>query len=115
MRFIIDVCVGRILGEWLISNGHNVVYVRDKDPRMADVKILEWAYNENRILITLDKDFGYHIFFDNKKHKGIVRLPNVPREDRIRLMKKILEKHSNDLENKAIITITKNRIRITRT
>jgi predicted nuclease of predicted toxin-antitoxin system len=114
MKFLIDVCAGRMLGEWLISIGHNVLFVTDKDSKMGDEDILDWANNEDRILITLDKDFGYHIFFVGLKHKGIIRLPNVPREVRIKLMKNILKKYSKDLENNAIITVAENRIRIRR-
>ena len=100
--------------EWLISIGHNVLFVTDKDSKMGDEDILDWANNEDRILITLDKDFGCHIFFVGLKHKGIIRLPNVPREVRIKLMKNILKKYSKDLENNAIITVAENRIRIRR-
>jgi len=114
MKFLIDVCAGKSLGEVLISKGHDVSFVRDRNPKMGDEDILAWAFNERRILITIDKDFGFYIFHEEQPHYGIVRLPNVPREKRLRLIAKVLESHSNDLEAGAIVTVTLNRIRVRR-
>ena len=36
MRFLIDVCIGQALGQWLKEKGHDVVMVRDRDPRLSD-------------------------------------------------------------------------------
>ncbi len=42
----------------LRKRGHNVVWVRTAKPGIEDRAILEWAQTENRLLLTLDKDFG---------------------------------------------------------
>jgi hypothetical protein len=40
MRFLIDVNAGGALADVLIENGHDVVEVRHKNPRMSDEDIL---------------------------------------------------------------------------
>lgn len=42
----------------LRSAGHDIAWVRTDAPGMADADILAWAEQENRILLTFDKDFG---------------------------------------------------------
>ena len=77
MKFLVDVCAGHSLSEWLSSQGHDVVEVRQRDCKMNDEDILVWAESESRILITMDKDFSELSIFRNKKHAGIVRLENL--------------------------------------
>jgi predicted nuclease of predicted toxin-antitoxin system len=38
--------------------GHNVVWIRTEAPGIGDKEVLARARQENRILITFDKDFG---------------------------------------------------------
>jgi predicted nuclease of predicted toxin-antitoxin system len=42
----------------LRERGHDVAWVRSDAPGSSDVKVLERAQAEGRILVTLDKDFG---------------------------------------------------------
>ena len=44
--------------EALQAAGHDVVWVGDWPRDPGDRSILEAAYNDGRILVTLDKDFG---------------------------------------------------------
>jgi predicted nuclease of predicted toxin-antitoxin system len=112
MKFLIDVCAGKSVGEWLRTRGYDVIFVRDVDPRMDDKEILKWANDDGRILITVDKDFGYYIFYEGQLHRGVVRLPNVAREKRVELIKKVIELHNEDLKAGAVIKITLNKIKI---
>jgi len=48
MKFLIDVCTGRSLAEWLRSKGYDVVEVRERNCKMSDEEILAWAAKENR-------------------------------------------------------------------
>lgn len=114
MLFLIDVCAGRSIGAWLENEGHSVIYVSDRDPRMPDDDILEWANSEKRIIITIDKDFGKIIFGQSKPHSGIIRLPSIRREKRLELLKNVVVAHGIDLEKGAIVTATVTKIRIRR-
>jgi predicted nuclease of predicted toxin-antitoxin system len=90
VRFLIDRCAGRRLAEWLRQQGHDVVESRERSPDPGDRKLLEWAVEERRVLVTMDKDFGEFIFSGGASHCGLVRLPDVPAERRIALMERVL-------------------------
>lgn len=114
MKFLVDRCAGRRLAAWLRSQGHDIVESRDRGPDPGDRVLLEWAAGEDRILVTMDKDFGEFIFVEKMSHYGLVRLPDVPAATRIALMEKVLAAHGNDLAEHAIITVRGGRIRISR-
>ena len=114
MRFLIDRCAGRRLAEWLRQQGHDVVETRERSPDPGDRKLLEWAVEERRVLVTIDKDFGEVIFTGGASHCGLVRLPDVPAERRIALMERLLADYSHELAAQAVITVRGSRIRISR-
>ncbi len=112
MKFLLDVCAGGRLTNWLRDQGFDVKEVRGKDICMPDESIIDWAVMEKRIIITLDKDFG-ELFVLQGKTCSIIRLPDVSAEQRLKLMDLTLQKYSQKLENNTvIITISEKRIRI---
>lgn len=115
MKFLVDVCAGGRLAEWLRNQGYDVCEVRERSPKMSDSEILQWANSEGRIVITVDKDFGTLTIALGQSHNGIIRLPDVPALDRQILMEEVLRKHTKDLEKRAIITVSEKRIRIRQT
>ena len=78
MRFLADVNSSGVLCQWLMELGHDVVLVRDRDPRMLDEDILPWAVAEARIIITTDQDFEEMIWREGRTHCGVMRLENLP-------------------------------------
>lgn len=114
MRFLIDRCAGRRLAEWLRQQGHDVVESRERGPDPGDVVVLEWAFREGRILVTMDKDFGDIVYVRGHSHRGLVRLPDVPVERRIALMRMVLDGYTPDLEAGCVITVRGGRVRISR-
>jgi predicted nuclease of predicted toxin-antitoxin system len=58
MKILLDTCVWSGAKTDLEQAGHNVVWVgtMEKDP--GDIAIIRQANTENRILVTLDEDFG---------------------------------------------------------
>ena len=74
-----------------------------------------WPKNaaaEGRVVITIDKDFGKHVFAEGLPHAGIIRLPNVRRTQRLEIVRTVLERHSEALQKGAIVTVTISKIRI---
>jgi predicted nuclease of predicted toxin-antitoxin system len=112
MRFLIDRCAGRRISEWLRSEGHDVVDSPSLGPDPGDVALLQQAFRAERVLVTIDTDFGKLIFFEEIRHCGLIRLPDVPPAQRIALMADLLEHHSQALAAGAVITIKGDRIRI---
>lgn len=78
VRFLIDRCAGRRLADRLRELGHDVLESRERGSDPGDPTILIWAASEQRILVTMDKDFGNLVFLQGERHRGLVRLPDVP-------------------------------------
>ena len=114
MRFIVDRCAGRRLAEWLRNHGHDVVDIWTLGPDPGDRALLERAESENRVLVTIDKDFGELIYLHRVPHSGLIRLPDVRMAQRIALVEEVINHHGQALEERAIITVQGNRARISR-
>lgn len=57
MRFLADENFPRSIVEFLRHQGHDVLWARTSFPGLNDRLLLERAEAENRIVVTLDKDF----------------------------------------------------------
>jgi predicted nuclease of predicted toxin-antitoxin system len=114
LKFLIDRCAGRRLAEWLRDAGNDVVEARELGPDPGDRALLQRAEREARVLVTIDTDFGHILFVEGGSHAGLVRLPDVPAEQRCMLMAQVLERHTSDLEARAVITVGRTTIRISR-
>ena len=62
LRFLVDVNVGVAVASSLLDSGHDVVFVGDLDWRMPDIDILGLAHQEQRIILTMDTDFGELVY-----------------------------------------------------
>lgn len=99
MKFLVDETMGRKVTQYLQSKGHDVVYVGEEFAGEDDKFILAKAVQENRIVITLDKDFGDLVFFHSLPYKGVVllRLRDERVENRIKVIERLLAKYSQRL------------------
>jgi len=102
------------VAQWLIDRGHNVAEVGQKDSRMSDDEILNWAVRERRIIVTTDNDFEEMIWRQGKSHCGVLRLENLPRSQRKALLHDVLDRHSKDLESGAIVVALSRKFRVRR-
>jgi len=112
MNFLLDVNASGIVARWLIQRGHDVAEIGQKDPRMSDNEILNWAVGERRIIITTDNDFEELIWRQGKPHCGVLRLENLPRSERIDLLRDVLDRHRGDLESGAIVVALSTKFRV---
>jgi predicted nuclease of predicted toxin-antitoxin system len=114
VKFLTDVNASGILAQWLVERGHDVSVVSDKDPRMTDDDILNWAVEEQRIIITTDNDFEEMVWRERRLHCGILRLENLPRAERKLLLEEVFELYSRELLSGAIVIAQKKRFRVRR-
>jgi len=112
VRFLIDRCAGRRLADWLREQGHDVVESRGRERDPGDRQLLEWAAAEGRVLVTMDKDFGEFVFAEKAGHCGLLPLPDVPAQQRIALMNRVLANYARELSATAVITVRGRRVRI---
>jgi len=110
----LDVNASGVVADWLIGLGHDVVRVSDADPRMSDEDVLHWAVREGRVILTTDLDFEEMIWREGRRHCGLLRVENLPREQRQRLLEETLSQHAGDLQSGAIVIATRRHTRVRR-
>ena len=105
MRFLVDECAGPALARWLSSEGHNVFSVFEEARGISDETVIKRACNEDRILITTDKDFGELIFREQKIHNGVIllRLGDEQSVNKISVLKRLLSHYKGRLVNSWLI------------
>ena len=96
----------------MIDLGHDVVSVRDREPGAADDALLALAYEEERVLVTEDKEFGELIFVRRLPHPCIVRFVEMRVVEKVAAMRELIERHADALSEGAIIVVTRGRIRV---
>ncbi len=114
MKFLVDRCAGQRVAAWLQTQGHEVLAAWDTGPDPGDAALLQRAATEGRVLVTIDTDFGALVYVQAAAHAGLIRLPDVPAAERIRLLAQVLARHTEALEAHAIITVSGGRIRVAR-
>jgi len=115
MKFLVDECVGPTVAAWLKGNGYDAVSIYDNVPGINDDLVLQKAHNENRVLITSDKDFGEMIFKNRKQHCGVIllRLIDERSVNKINVLKRVLQSHYPGIIGNFVVA-TENTIRITK-
>ncbi len=99
----------------LRSHGHDLLSALELDPRATDAELLEFAQANQRVIITEDKDFGELVFVRRLPHSGIIRFTNMTVNEKVEAMRELLEHYPTEIEERCIIVVTRNRIRIRRT
>jgi predicted nuclease of predicted toxin-antitoxin system len=72
MRWLCDECVDAAVVACLRQNNHDVVYAAESAPSTRDIEIIELAVQENRLILTEDKDFGELVFRRRRSVPGLV-------------------------------------------
>ena len=113
MRFLVDENTGHVVARWLMSQGHDVFSVFKEARGLDDDSILSRAFEEDRIVITSDKDFGAMVFHEGKPHKGIIllRLKDESPDNQIRALKPLIETHHQELADHFTV-VTKRTVRM---
>jgi len=92
LRFLVDECTGRRLVILLRNAGYDVVFVGDWKPSASDEEVLRKAEEEDRILITDDKDFGELVFRSGEpKEVILLRTSTTDPVRRFQLIEKVLK------------------------
>ena len=112
MKILLDTCVWGGARKELETAGHDVDWVGDWPQDPGDDAILAHAHQEERILITLDKDFGELAIVFNRPHYGIVRLVNLSARDQGQICLEVLNRYGDELVRGSIVTAEPGRIRI---
>ncbi len=99
LRILVDVSTGDAAARWLAAAGHDTRDVRDLDPRMADTDILALAVREQRLVVTMDNDFGELVYHSGLAHAGVLllRLEDATSAAKVHVLEQILARHADEL------------------
>jgi predicted nuclease of predicted toxin-antitoxin system len=89
----------------LRAAGHDVLYMGEHGPDPGDRAILNLAAKENRILVTLDNDFGELAVVHRQPHVGIIRIIEESVWLHAPMCERVLDRHANQLAAGAIVVI----------
>lgn len=112
IKILLKTCLWSGVATELKSVGYDVVWVGDFEKDPGDVAIIRIAFQEKRVLITLDKDFGELAIFRGEPHCGIIRIVDHSVRELGDVCNQLLKKHKSDLLFAAIITVDKTKVRI---
>jgi predicted nuclease of predicted toxin-antitoxin system len=115
VKFLVDESTGQSVVNELRRLGHDVISIQEIFPSLDDPPILDIAGNENRILITNDKDFGELIYRSRLPHAGVLlfRLQDESAANRARMIRQVLQSCGEKLQGSFVIA-SERKIRIRR-
>lgn len=112
MNFLLDSCISNFAVRELRKAGFNVLWIPETGKDPGDDIILQKAFDEDLALVTADKDFGELVFVFNRPHPAIIRLVDIPAINQGKVLLKLIETHLTDIEEKALISVDKYRVRV---
>jgi predicted nuclease of predicted toxin-antitoxin system len=115
MRFLADMGVSTFAVKWLRRDGHDAVHLRELGlQRLPDDDVLVKARQEDRVVLTMDLDFGYLLAISAEPLPSIVlfRLTDERAEFVYRRLTSVLAECSEALAVGAIVSVSDTAIRV---
>ena len=95
--------------------GHDVAWVAELGPDPGDALVLARAYEDGRVLVTLDADYGALAVVEQRPHAGIIRLLVDEPQQQAAVCRHVMEHYAEDLAAGALVTAGQDKVRIRRT
>lgn len=112
MKLPLDTGVAGSASQVHRAAGHDVEWCAEWPEDPGDEAILARAFEEQRIVVTLDKDFGELAVLHRQPYVGIVRLSGIKAQQQGERVLEIISRYGDELTGGAIVTIEPGRIRI---
>lgn len=107
MKFIADVNVTSLVIQYLRKQGHDIKDIKISNSTISDLEIISIALNENRIVLTHDKDFLTWTKFPKYQTGTIlIRLKEQNPQHHLEKIKQLLKSKSEQELIKSITVIT---------
>ncbi len=115
MRLLCDMGVSLKVLDWLRSQGHDCVHLRDEAlQRLPNGEVFTKAIAEDRIVVTFDLDFGELAAMASGQVASVIvfRLRNTRADHVIKRLAIALEQSDTPLREGAIVVVEESRLRI---
>ncbi len=115
MKFLADMGISQHTVRWLREKGYDSVHLREEGlQRATDEAVLNKAFNEARIVLTLDLDFSDLVAASGRKLPSVIsfRLGNSPANLITERLENTLTQCQAELEQGAIVSVSRDQIRV---
>jgi predicted nuclease of predicted toxin-antitoxin system len=112
VKLLLDACVWGKAADHLRAAGHDVVWVGDWPADPGDDAILATAHAEQRICVTIDKDFGELAVRRGQPHCGILRIVGFSARRHAEVCIAAITTHGDELLAGALVTAEPGRLRL---
>ncbi|MFH0765630.1 MAG: DUF5615 family PIN-like protein [Calditrichota bacterium] len=116
MNLLADENIDQPIVDELRKEGHDVVYVLEMAPGISDDEVIALTQDEQRLLLTSDKDFGEMIFRQKKVCAGVIllRLAGLSPKFKARIITALIRERADEFfGNFAVVAPGRVRIRKT--
>jgi predicted nuclease of predicted toxin-antitoxin system len=113
MKILADECCPGNVVAALREKGHDVVYIAEEASSLSDARILQWGLEEQRIILTEDRDFSELGFLNQLPTFGIVlmRFHHSQRQAKVNRVCELFAEHADKLPH-TMTTLTLTNIRV---
>ena len=100
MKLLADEGIDRPIVVGLREDGHEVFYVAELDPGIADETVLGLSGEQDALLVTADKDFGELIFRQERARGGVVllRLAGLSNQRKAEIVVRAIRNHGHEMK-----------------
>ncbi len=115
LRFLADESCDFAVVRVLREAGYDVVAVVELTSQSHDPDVIEQAHREDRILLTEDKDFGWHVFVSRAASAGVIliRFPSQARSALGQAVLKVAREQADKLPG-SFVVIQPGQVRISK-
>src|SRR5260221_13509651 len=115
MKILADESVDHPVYEFLKGKGFNIKHISFIASGSPDVDVLDMAWRQKRVLLSVDKDFGELAFRAKRPSHGIVlyRLSGLTNREKAEIIFKVFQGRKSEIENNFVV-VTKSQVRIRR-
>jgi predicted nuclease of predicted toxin-antitoxin system len=116
MRMLLDQDVYAVTARFLAQAGHDIVLAAELGlSRAADETVLKAAYDQHRLLVTRDRDFG-HLVFVRRLGVGVIYLRIQPSTmtDVHTELARVLERYPEEALHQAFVSVNSKGHRVRR-
>jgi predicted nuclease of predicted toxin-antitoxin system len=112
LKFLADVNIENRIISGLRTDGHDIIWMLEKNKYLTDEEILNMAREEKRIMITNDKDFGEIVYRLKLISNGIVlfRVKDQNENIKLKLIRKAIN-YKNENLSRYFTVLTEAKIR----
>ncbi|MBS4027770.1 MAG: DUF5615 family PIN-like protein [Ignavibacteriales bacterium] len=115
MKFLADMGISLFTVRWLRERNFDAMHLREENlQRLPDEEIFLNAKKEERIILTMDLDFGYIVAISKLQLPSVIlfRLSDERSENVNKRLEEILDQCSENLERGAIISVNDTSFRV---